>query len=110
MRKSAAKSAVNAGLVGTMRAARLASTRAIPAANRVLYTAMPRTPSPITSTVSRGEGRGMRWLRRSSTMSRITAAHQKRMNTEVNSPMLFSTMLTAGNTPLQNSAISTSFV
>ena len=39
----------------------------------------------------------------------MRAAHAKRTNTEVKSPMLESTMLMAGKTPLQKSAISTSF-
>ena len=39
----------------------------------------------------------------------MSAAHAKRRNTEVKRPMLESTMLMAGKTPLQKSAISTSF-
>jgi hypothetical protein len=38
----------------------------------------------------------------------MMAAREKRRNTEVNKPMLLSTMLTAGKTPLQNTAIRTS--
>jgi hypothetical protein len=70
---------------------------------------MPSSPSPTASTDSRGESRGRRPSFQYSSASRISAAAAKRRNTEPKIPMLRSTMLTAGNTPLQNTAIRTSF-